>query len=115
MITEQLHARAVEHPDRAFLVMDHAEISYGEMSRLVRLYAAKLAERIQPGQTVALLCGNRPGFLIAWFALSDIGAITVPLNTSLVGDGLCYPLKQSGAVLLLIEPELFAPLQSTLA
>src|SRR5262249_5364351 len=73
------------------------------------------AERIQPGQTVALLCGNRPGFLVAWFALSDIGAITVPLNISLVGDGLCYTLKQSGAVLLLIEPELFDPLRSTLA
>ena len=74
MITERLHARAVEHGDRAFVVTDHGEVSYGEMSRLVRLYAAKLAERIQPGQPVALLCGNRPGFLIAWFALSDIGA-----------------------------------------
>ena len=115
MITERLHARAVEHPDRAFLVMDHGEISYGEMSRLVQLYAAKLAERIKPGQTVALLCGNRPGFLIAWFALSDIGAITVPLNTGLVGDGLSYTLRQSGAVLLLIERELFEPLQPTLA
>ena len=115
MITERLHARAIEHADRAFVVTDDGEVSYGEMSRLVRLYAAKLAERIQPGQTVALLCGNRPGFLIAWFALSDIGAITVPLNTSLVGDGLCYTLKQSGAVLLLIERELFDSLQSTLA
>jgi long-chain acyl-CoA synthetase len=115
MITERLHARAVEHPDRAFLVMDHGEISYGEMSRLVQLYAAKLAERIRPGQTVAVLCGNRPGFLIAWFALSDIGAITVPLNTGLVGDGLSYTLRQSGAVLLLIERELFEPLRATLA
>jgi long-chain acyl-CoA synthetase len=115
MITERLHARAVEHPDRAFVVTDHGGISYGEMSRLVRLYAAKLAERIQPGQTVALLCGNRPGFLIAWFALSDIGAIAVPLNTGLVGDSLSYTLKQSGAVLLLIERDLFDTLESTLA
>lgn len=114
MITERLHARAVEHPDRAFLVMDHREISYGEMSRLVQLYAARLAERIRPGQTVAVLCGNRPGFLIAWFALSDIGAITVPLNTGLVGDGLSYTLRQSGAVLLLIERELFEPLRPAL-
>jgi len=115
MITERLHARAVEHADRAFVVTDHGEISYGEMSRLVRLYAAKLAERIRPGQTVALLCGNRPGFLVAWFALSDIGAITVPLNTGLVGDSLRYTLTQSGAVLLLIERELYDALQSTLA
>lgn len=115
MITERLHARAIEHPDRAFVVTDHGELSYGEMSRLVRLYAAKLAERVRPGQTVALLCGNRPGFLVAWFALSDIGAITVPLNTGLVGDGLRYTLMQSGAALLLIEPELFDTLQPALA
>ena len=115
MITEQLHARAIEHDDRVFVVTDHGDISYGQMSRLVRLYAAKLSERIKSGQTVALLCSNRPAFLVAWFALSDIGAITVPLNTGLVGEGLCYALRQSGAVLLLIEPELFDALGSTLA
>ncbi len=115
MITERLHARAVEHPDRAFVVTDLGEISYGEMSRLVRRYAAKLAARVKPGQTVALLCGNRPAFLVAWFALSDLGAITVPLNTGLVGDGLRYTLKQSGAVLLLIEQELLDVLQPSLA
>jgi long-chain acyl-CoA synthetase len=115
VITERLHARAIEHPDRAFVVTDRGDISYGEMSRLVRLYAAKLAERVKLGQTVALMCGNRPAFLIAWFALSDLGAITVPLNTGLVGHGLGYTLRQSGAVLLLIERELLDVLQSSLA
>jgi acyl-CoA synthetase (AMP-forming)/AMP-acid ligase II len=114
MITERLHARAAEHADRVFVVTDRGDLTYGEMSRLVRLYAAKLAERVRPGQSVALLCGNRPAFLIAWFALSDIGAITVPLNAGLVGDGLRYTLEQSGAVMLLIEPDLFNTLQSTL-
>jgi long-chain acyl-CoA synthetase len=115
VITERLHARAVEHADRALIVTDHGEITYGEMSRLVRLYAAKLAERVAPGQRVALMCGNRPAFLIAWFALSDLGAITVPLNTGLVGDGLRYTLEQSGAALLLIEPELLDVLQPSLS
>jgi acyl-CoA synthetase (AMP-forming)/AMP-acid ligase II len=115
MITERLHARALKHADRVFIATDSGDITYGEMSRLVRNYAAKLAERVKPGQTVALLCGNRPAFLIAWFALSDIGAITVPLNTGLVGDGLRYTLEQSGSVLLLIEQDLFDALKSTLA
>jgi long-chain acyl-CoA synthetase len=115
MISEQLHARAAERANRAFIVTDGREITYGEMSRLVRLYAARLGERVMPGQTVALMCGNRPAFLIAWFALSDLGAITVPLNTSLIGDGLRYTLRQSGAVLLLIEPELLNLRQSSLA
>jgi long-chain acyl-CoA synthetase len=115
MISERLHARALEHADRAFLITDSGEITYGEMSRLVRCYATKLAGRVMPGQTVGLICSNRPAFLIAWFALSDLSAITVPLNAALVGDGLRYILKQSGAVLLLIEPELLHLRQSSLA
>jgi len=110
MITERLHAAATgPASERVFVVVEATgrDVRYGEMSSLVRSYAARLrALGVAPGQTVALLCGNRLAFLVAWFALSDLGAITVPLNTGLVGDGLRYTLAQSGAALLLIEPEL---------
>lgn len=108
MITVRLHAA---QPDRIFVVIEASgrEVSYGAMSGLVHGYAARLsALGVRPGQRVAMLCGNRLAFLVAWFALSDLGAITVPLNTGLVGDGLRYTLGQSGAALLLIEPDLLA-------
>ncbi len=109
MITARLHALAATDPGRLYAVLDAdgRHVTYGAMAALVRAYAVRLrGEGVAPGQRVALLCGNRLAFLVAWFALSDLGAVTVPLNTGLVGDGLRYTLTQSGAALLLIEPAL---------
>lgn len=115
MITQKLHARAATDPHRTFLITERGSISFGDMSRLVRRFSSRLAARgVRSGQTVALICGNRPAFLIAWFALSDLGAITVPLNTGLVGDGLRYTLSQSESSLLLIEPDLLARMAADL-
>jgi len=118
MITARLHAATGPAAERVFLVEDATgrEIRYGEMSALVRGYAGRLhGMGVEPGSRVALLCGNTPAFLIAWFALSDLGAITVPLNTGLVGDGLRYTLAQSGAALLLTEPALLDAKRDDLA
>ncbi len=119
MITERLHAAAAgPASERVFVVVEATgrEVRYGEMSGLVRGYAARLRVLgVAPGQTVALLCGNRLAFLVAWFALSDLGAITVPLNTALLGDGLRRTLAQSGAALLLIEPDLLEAKRCDLA
>ena len=115
MITQALHRRAATSPDREFVVTDELTISYGQMSRLVRRFASRLAGGgVRRGQSVALICGNRPAFLIAWFALNDLGAITVPLNTGLVGEGLRYTLTQSNSSLLLIEPDLLATMAADL-
>lgn len=111
MITTKLHAATGEAAARIFVVIEATgqEVTYGAMSTLVQGYTAKLhALGIVQGERVAMLCGNRLAFLVAWFALSDLGAITVPLNTGLVGDGLRYTLAQSGAGVLLIEPTLLA-------
>lgn len=116
MITDHLFTLAAEQPDRSFIVFGDRTTGYGEMAGLVTAYADRLRQAgISEGQTVALICGNRPAFLVAWFALSELGAITVPLNTSLVGDGLRYTLEQSEAVALLIEPELLESKQNDLA
>jgi long-chain acyl-CoA synthetase len=115
MITTALHRWGEATPDRAFVVSDAGEVTYAAMSRLVRRFSVQLNERgVTPGQSVALICGNRPAFLIAWFAISELGAITVPLNSGLVGEGLRYTLAQSNSSLLLIEPELLARMQADL-
>lgn len=107
MFTELLYQSAHDEPDRPFLYFEERVISYGEMADLVSAFAGVLRDRgVGAGQNVALVCGNRPAFLIAWFALTELGAVTVPLNTALIADGLRYTLAQSEARTLLIEPEL---------
>lgn len=107
MITDRLYGLAARTPDAPFLYHGDRTVTFAEMSGMVSAYTSRLAESgIAEGQHVAMLCGNRPGFLVAWFALTELGAVTVPLNTGLVGDGLRYSLEQSEAVALLAEPAL---------
>lgn len=116
MITDRLYDLARKSPDAPFLFWNDKVFSFGAMADLVTAYASELADNgIVAGQHVALLCGNRPAFLVAWFALTELGAVTVPLNTSLVGDGLRYSLSQSESVALLIEPALLAEKREDLA
>lgn len=106
MIADALYAHAAAAPDRPFLLFGDRTFTYGTMVALVECAVERLAGHgVTAGQTVAMLVGNRPGFLVAWFALSELGAIAVPLNTALVGDGLHYLLEQSEASLLIVEEE----------
>lgn len=114
MIADALYARAAEAPDRPFLLFGDRTITYGAMAALVDEAVHRLAAQgVTAGRTVALMVGNRPGFLVAWFALSELGAIAVPLNTALVGEGLRYLLEQSEASLLIAEEEFRAALPAS--
>ncbi len=90
------------------IVSDHCSLTWSELCDL-SLRAATLwrGHGLGKGDRVALLCGNRPAFLVAWFGLANIGAITVSLNTGLVGDGLRYSITQSDARLVLVEREIY--------
>ena len=46
------------------------------------------------GDKVAIMMGNRPEFLICWFALSQLGAIEVPINTAHRGTLLHYMARR---------------------
>jgi long-chain acyl-CoA synthetase len=116
VITDRLYAWAQRRPDDTALVFDEREYGYADFASLVSATAAHLFELgVRGGDHVALMCGNRPAFLAFWFGLSELGAVCVPLNTGLVGDGFCYTLTKSEAKLLIIEPELLATRQQTLA
>lgn len=116
MLTEYLYKNAATVPDRPFLVWEDQEFSYAAMARIVTRCVTRLAGLgIKRDDRVALICGNRPAFLAAWFALTEIGAIVVPLNTSLIGDGLRYTIEQSEATAVLIEPEFFEAKRDVLA
>lgn len=107
MINSNLYHYAKSTPDRPFLVFDGQEITYGKMGKLVSAFAKSLENHgVRAGDHVAMLCSNRPAYLIAWFALMEVEAVTIPLNVGLIGDGLRYTVEQSAASFLIIESEL---------
>jgi len=80
--------------------------SYGEFARETRAYAAGLTDAgISKGEFVAIHMDNCPEFLLAWYALSRIGAVAVTTNTSSTAQELNYLLSYSKAVAVLTQPK----------
>jgi len=61
-----------------------------------------LALGIAPGDKVALWMVNRPEWLHAMFAIMQIGAVLVPVNTRFRTDDMRYVLGQSDAVAVIL-------------
>jgi crotonobetaine/carnitine-CoA ligase len=58
---------------------------------------------VKHGDKVALMLPNNPEFLYTWFALNKIGAVEVPINVALKGQGLAYQMVQSDCVALVAD------------
>ncbi len=101
-INDLLRRRAAETPEKDFLVFGEQQISYGELDHHADRMAARLIRRgVRPGENVAVLIGNRPEFLYAWFGILRAGAAMVPINTRLKTPEIEYIRDNSDSRLLL--------------
>lgn len=115
-LSTMLEARVRETPDAVAVETDDAVLSWGELWDHARRLSSHLHSLgIGAGDRVALVCGNSAGYLVAWFAIANVGAATVTVNTGLVGDGLRYGLAQSRPKLVLIEAALHARMEQDIA
>src|SRR5215217_3559567 len=83
------------------------ELTYGEL----RAETLKMAQAIVSlgavrGDRVALLLNDSPEFVEAFIATCCLGAIAVPINTSLRPEEQCSILHNSGAKLAFIEGDM---------
>ena len=79
-------------------------ISWAEYVADVNALAAELVVRgVKPGERVAVLCENRPEWLVADLAVQTVGAATVGVYTTSSAEQLRYYLEHSGAVGLILE------------
>lgn len=103
-LTDLLYAIAAENGSRPFLIFEERTFRYDEFARLVDALAAQLVdEGLGASDRVALICGNRPAYLVAWFALTEIGAVTVPVNHQLFGPPLATVLHHADVSLALLD------------
>jgi crotonobetaine/carnitine-CoA ligase len=102
-----LSRQAAEHGDRPLVVCGDGTWSFRETAdRAARAAGALREHGIEAGDRVAVLCGNRLELLETVLGCAWIGAIAVPLNTALRGNGLRHTLTDSGAEVLVVEPGL---------
>lgn len=108
-LTKQLARQACARGTSLAVMDDNIQWSWAKLSDASLRQSAFLRSKgLGQGDRVAILCSNRPAYLVAWFGIANLGAIAVSVNTGLVGDGLQYCLTQSGASAIVIERRLLA-------
>jgi len=108
-----LARQAAAFGDAPLVRTPDAARTFAELPEAVARRAATLAAGgVARGDRVAALCSNRIELLELILACGWLGAIAVPLNTAARGPGLEHVLRNSGARLLVSEPE-FLPALAT--
>jgi long-chain acyl-CoA synthetase len=91
-----LRESAKRDPDRAALLFDGGELTYGELDALSdRLAAGLLAKGFQPGDRVGLQLPNVPQFVVSYFGILKAGCVVLPLNVLLGAADLASQLRDA--------------------
>jgi crotonobetaine/carnitine-CoA ligase len=106
-IDELLSARAAEMPESAFLRFRSRTLTFRETHEASNRLAHGLAGlEIGAGDTVGMLLPNCAEFVVAWFALARIGAVTAGVNTAFRGAGLEHLLEVAACRTLILDASL---------
>ncbi|MEZ4215832.1 MAG: AMP-binding protein [Myxococcota bacterium] len=99
-----LAVSAREHPDRLALASSHGDRSFDLLNaRANQLARALRARGLGEGDGVALLCANRPEFVVAFLATLRAGMRLVPIHTGLRTGEIRYVVEDCGARALLAD------------
>lgn len=108
VIGELLERNAKEAPDESFIKFDEG-VSWTRQEGLVAAKSAAQAFHecgVGPGDRVAVLLPNGPGFLAAWWGASFLGAVATPINTAFRGSMLERAVAQADGAVLVVDDEL---------
>lgn len=109
----QLYQRALDTPDRDFLVYQDERFTFAESLDLARRFSRVLLEQygIKRGDRVAICGRNSPEWCLAYMGTTMTGAIVVPMNSWWKGPELKYGLEDSGSKVLLADSERHAQVE----
>jgi long-chain acyl-CoA synthetase len=95
--------------DDPFLVYEDERLSFTDVSQAIAAAGAMLVERygVQPGDRVAIAMRNYPEWIVAFAAVTSIGAISVSFNSWWVEDEVTYAMQDATPkVLIADEPRM---------
>jgi crotonobetaine/carnitine-CoA ligase len=112
-LPKMLARQAERYGEKRLVTIGDTTLSYAGACDAAAGYAGALAAAgVQPGDRVAIMCGNRAELLLTILGCGWLGAIAVPINTASRGVQLRHILGNCGARLLVIERELTPVLPS---
>ncbi len=98
--------RAADHGDAdCYVFGDGTRVRFDELPGLVASAAAYLRDRhgVGPGDRVAICAANSPGWLLAFWATTCLGAVVVGMNGWWTATEMVSALELSDPTLLLID------------
>ena len=105
-LTRSLDFHARTRPDVEALIYDGSRLSWRELQDRVQRTAAGLADQgIGVGDVVALMMKNSAAFIEVLYALSHLGAVSLPINFRLSGKEVEYIVTNSTAKMVLADEE----------
>jgi crotonobetaine/carnitine-CoA ligase len=105
----ELERAAEADPDRLLVRFETGDVSPGRLETRSRAAAGALqAWGIVRGDRVAVMMGNVPEFLEAWFGIARLGAVEVPVHSAYKGPLLEHVLGESQSSTLFCDAE-FVP------
>lgn len=103
-----LPARAAAAPDAIYATFDGEPITFSDLHRKSDSVAIALRRMgVAKGDRVALMLRNSPDSLAVLFAIAKCGAVWVPVNVQLRGDGLKYILEHCDPRVVFADRDLF--------
>ena len=93
------------HAEKEFVVYRDERYTFAEGYQHSAEFAAALQARfgVKPGDRVAILCRNNPQWMMAFMAITAIGAIAVPMNAWWTTEELDYGFADSGASVVVAD------------
>lgn len=91
-----VRSRAARFGDKPFLVACGDELTYADLDRRsTDLAVTLLSAGVGKGDHVGILMPNSIEWAVAWFAVTRIGAVAVPLNTFYKASELAWTTRHA--------------------
>jgi long-chain acyl-CoA synthetase len=95
------------HPEREAISFKDVSLTFRELEGLVNAFANALrALGIGRGDRVCLFMTNRPEYVVAFYALARLGAVSSPMNPSYREREVAYQLGDAQAVAVVVQQDL---------
>ena len=99
-----LRRAVAAHPDKVFLDFSGEKHTYGAFDQASNRFAHALQSLgLTAGAPIVSMLDNNVDAVTTWIAVNKISAISVPLNTALIGQFLRHQIEDAGASLLVCE------------
>lgn len=107
---------AAHDGERTAIVFQEHRLDYAHLNGMIERAANGLAARgIGPGDRVGLMVPNIPQFVVAYYAIARLGAVTIPLNLLYKAGEAGYILADSEAKAFIVHEAFYAHVAAGIA